>query len=123
LGTGRKMMRTLQIPADTLTVEGIAGALRSLPFGSDMKFPAHFLSNEPKLYSVTFEMSDRETIRTPSGNVDCYKIELVPHIGALGAFRFLVPKAYFWMAVAPPHKWVKYQGPENGPGTPEIIME
>jgi hypothetical protein len=115
--------KTLSTPADTLAVEGIAGALRSLPFGPDMRFPAHFLTNEPKLYNMTLEERGREMVRTAAGTFECYKIEVVPHVGALGAFRFLFPKAYFWFTVDAPHSWVRYQGPENGPGTVEIVLE
>jgi len=119
----KKTTKTLSAPADTLAVEGIAGALRSLPFGPDTRFPAHFLTNEPKVYDVTLEVRERETVRTPAGTFECYKVEVVPHVGALGAFRFLFPKAYFWFTVDAPHSWVRYQGPENGPGTAEIVLE
>jgi hypothetical protein len=120
-----KKTRVIPVPPDTLTIEGIAGALRSLPFGSDFKFPAHILTNEPKVYPITLELRGRETIRTSSGNtMECYKVELVPHVGGgLDAFHFLFPKVYFWMNVAAPHLWVRYQGPENGPGTPDIVMD
>ena len=115
--------KTLQAPADTLAPEGIAGALRSLPFAPDARFPAHLLTNEPKIYTVTFEIRGRETIRTAAGSFDCYKVEAVPHIGALDAFRVLFPKVYFWFTVKAPHSWVRYQGPENGPGSTEIVLE
>ena len=83
----------------------------------------HFLSNEPKLYEVTFESRGRETVRTPAGSFECYKIEVVPHLGALNFAKMFVAKSYFWFTVAAPHKWVRYDGYENGPGTPRIRME
>ena len=86
-------------------------------------FPAHLLSNEPRLYSVTFENRGLEHVKTPAGELDCYKIEMVPHLGVLNVVRYFYPKAFFWFTVAPPHFWVRYEGPENGPRTPEIIME
>jgi hypothetical protein len=122
--TGAKSMtKTIAVPADTLTVEGIAGALRALPFSASLRFPTHFLTNEPKLYAMTFEVRGRESIRVGAKSYDCYKVELVPHAGALNAFRFLFPKVYFWFSVDPQHTWVRYEGPENGPGTPDVIME
>jgi hypothetical protein len=119
----RKTTRVLAVPGDTLAAEGIAGALRGLPFQPGLRFPAHFLTNEPKLYNVTLEFRGRETIRIAPGTVDCYKVELVPHLGALDAFRFLYPKAYFWFAVESPHGLVRYQGLESGPGGPDVIIE
>src|SRR5262245_2957899 len=50
---GKAQVETLKAPADTLAVEGIAGALRFLPFERQKSFPIHMLSNEPKIYSVT----------------------------------------------------------------------
>jgi len=37
--------------------------------------------------------------------------------------KVFYPKTYFWFKAAEPHTWIRYQGLENGPGTPEIVME
>jgi hypothetical protein len=50
------------------------------------------------------------------------ELEVVPHLGVLNLFRPFLPKTYFWFTVASPHNWVRYEGPENGPGTPEVVM-
>jgi hypothetical protein len=123
LSTGHKFRRLLSIPADTLTVDGIAGALRSLPFEQARPVELHLLSNEPRLYDVSLEVRGRERVRTPAGQFDCYKVELRPGLGVLNLFGFLIPKAYFWFTVDPPHYWVRYEGPENGRGTPQVVME
>ena len=111
---------------DVLTVEGIAGILQFFPFaksGSATTLKAHMLSNEPKLYDVSIEPRGTERVKTLTGNIDCFKIELVPHLGVLNVVRAFYPKTYFWFSVAEPHSWVRFQGLENGPGSPEIIME
>ena len=111
---------------DILTIEGIAGVLQFFPFGksgSAGTLRGHMLSNEPDLYDVTIESRGTERVKTSTGDADCYKIELVPHLGLLNAIKVFYPKTYFWFSVAEPHKWVRYQGMENGRGTPEIIME
>jgi len=81
------------------------------------------LSNEPKIYSVTLENRGKERVKTSAGEFECYKLEVVPHVGMLNVFRAFFPKAYFWFTVAPPHFWVKYEGPQDGPGTPDIVMQ
>jgi len=123
LATGNQSRRSLSIPADTLTVDGIAGALRSLPFERSRPVELHLLSNEPRLYDVSLEIRGRERVRTPAGQFECYKVELRPGLGILNLFGFLVPKAYFWFTVDPPNYWVRYEGPENGSGTPQVVME
>jgi len=120
---GSKSQRSLKLPPDTLAIDGIAGALRSLPFEESHPVEVHLLSNEPRLYDVSLEVRGRERIRTPAGEYECYKVEIRPGLGVLSVFRFLVPKAYFWFTVASPHYWVRYEGPENGVGTPQIVME
>jgi len=120
---GRSEVKSLSIPPDTLAIEGIAGVLRFLAFDRTAPFAAHLLSNEPRLYSVTFEARGKERVKTPAGEFEAYKLEMVPHVGLLNVFRSFFPKAFFWFSVAPPHFWVRYEGPENGPGTPEIVME
>jgi len=121
--TDERTRKIIPLPGETLAVEGIAGALRALPFERGLRFQTHLMTNEPKLYDITLELRGRETIRTAAGTFDCYKIELVPHVGALNAFRFLFPKSYFWFTVESPHTWVRYQGPESGASSPEITME
>jgi hypothetical protein len=121
--TGHTSRRSLNIPADTLAVDGIAGALRSLPFERSRPVEVHLLSNEPRLYDVSFEVRGRERVRTPAGQFECYKVEIHPGLGVLKLFGFLVPNAYFWFTVDAPHYWVRYEGPENGRGTPQVVME
>jgi hypothetical protein len=115
--------KSMSVPRDTLAPEGIAGILSFLPFDRWRPQSMHLFTNEPKLYSVKIEMRGKERVKTPAGEFDCYKIELVPELGALNLLRSFLPKAYFWFAVAQPHFWVRYEGPENGPGTPHIVME
>jgi hypothetical protein len=123
LRSGGATTERLDLPADTLSIEGIAAALRMMAFEEEPSVDAHIFSPEPRLYDVTFETRGRETLRTAGGEVESYKIEVVPHIGILGLFRFLFPHAYFWFEVDAPHDWVRYEGPENGRGTPTIVME
>jgi len=120
---GRSESKSLPIAADTLAVEGIAGILRFLPFQQSMSFPTHLLSNEPNLYRVTMKTRGKERVKTPAGEFECYKVELVPDVGILNVFRGFYPKTFFWFTVAPPHRWVRYEGPENGRGTPVVVME
>jgi hypothetical protein len=123
LSTGSTSRQSLKITQDTVTVDGIAGALRSLPFDRLGSFKLHVLTNEPKLYEVSFEGRGVEKIRTPAGEFNCYKVEMRPEVGVLRLFSFMIPKAYFWFTVDAPHYWVRYDGPENGRGTPEIRLE
>jgi hypothetical protein len=123
---GETETSTFPAAPDILTIEGIAGVLQFFPFGksgSSGTMHGHMLSNEPNLYDVTIESRGTERVKTSSGDIDCYKIELVPHLGLLNLMKVFYPKTYFWFRVAEPHTWVRYQGLENGPGTPEIIME
>ena len=115
--------RTLDIPSDTLGVDGIARILQDLDFSRTTPFNAHLLSNEPKVYDISLEVRGKERIQTKDGMADCYKLELVPHLGILSPLRVFYPKAYFWFRLDSPHNWVRYEGLENGPGSPEIVME
>jgi Protein of unknown function (DUF3108) len=115
--------RTVEVPPDTLAIEGLAGVLRFLPLDETRVFSAHVLSNEPRVYDVTFETRGKERVKTPAGEFECYKLEMVPHLGVLNLFRPFFPKTYFWFTVSSPHYWIRYEGPESGPGTPNIVME
>ena len=115
--------KQIQAPSDTLTVEGIGGILRFLPFDNWRPFTVHLFTNEPQLYQVKVEMRGKERVKTPAGEFECYKIELVPQLGVLDVLRPFLPKTFFWFTVAAPHFWVRYQGTENGRGSPQVVME
>jgi hypothetical protein len=121
--TGEQTSDTWEMPPNTLSVEGIAAALRTMPLEEGTSVPAHVFTPEPGLYEVTLEVRGRETLDSADGPVESYKVEVVPSLGLLGLFRFLVPNTYFWFAADPPHTWIRYEGPENGRGTPEITIE
>ena len=123
LQTGKSKTETIEVPDDTLSVEGIAAALRAVPFAEGTKVSAHLLSNEPKLYDVTLEIRGRESCMTRQGSEECYKLELVPHLGLLNVFRFAFPRTYFWFSTRSSHEWIRYEGLEAGRGTPEIVMK
>ncbi|HEX4998584.1 MAG TPA: DUF3108 domain-containing protein [Terriglobia bacterium] len=110
------------VPDDTLSVEGIAAALRAVPLTEGKVVAAHLLTNEPRLYEITLEVRAKESCDTAAGQRDCYKLELVPHLGALNLFRFAFPRSHFWYSAGPNHEWLRYEGLEAGRGTPEIVM-
>jgi hypothetical protein len=119
---GRTETKTLEVPADTLAIEGLAGVLRFANVPKSRSLSAHVLTNEPEVYSVSFEWRDEERVTTPAGEFNCYKVEMVPHLGLLNVVRPFIQKTYFWFTVAAPYNWIRYQGPESGPGTPEVVM-
>ena len=110
------------ITPDTLILEGITYALRDLPFGTEKTVNSKLLSNEPELYNVEYKERGIEKIQTANGEVECYKVEIVPKLGMRNLFKVFFPKTYFWFSVEPPHKWVRYEGYENGIDSPEVIM-
>ena len=115
--------KQLKTPPDTLIVEGIAGILQFLPFENWRPFTTHLLTNDPQLYGITLELRGKEQVKTSAGEIEAYKIELVPQLGVLGVFRPFLRKAYFWFSTATPHTWLRFEGPENGQGTPQVVME
>ena len=114
---------SITVPDDTITVEGIGGVLRSLPFERKHSFQLHLFGNDDRLYDVNIDFRGREKVHTPIGDFDCYKVEMVPHLGFLDVVRKFLPKTHLWFTVAPPHFWVKYEGLENGISSPLIVME
>jgi len=119
----RPEAKSISLPEDVLAVEGLAGILRFATIDKSHEFATHVLSNEPNVYSVTFEWRGEESVGTPAGKFECYKVEMVPHLGVLNVIRPFLTKTYFWFTKAAPHYWVRYEGSEAGPGTPDVIME
>lgn len=115
-------VNSLDVPGDVLAVEGLAGILRFANVPKSRSLSAHVVTNKPEVYKVTFEWRTEESVKTPGGEFHCYKVEMVPQLGVLNVFRPFIQKTYFWFTVAVPHNWIRYEGSENGPGTPAVVM-
>ncbi len=113
----------LEVPRFTWTSDGVAVALRSFPFDSPRPVKVHLLSDEPKLYEVTFTVKGIDPVGTKSGVRDCYKVKMDVNLGFLNLFKAFVSDIYFWFAVETPHRWVRYQGLESGRGSPEVLRQ
>lgn len=120
---GDDIDKVIEIKPDTLILEGMVEALRSFPFKENRVVESSLLTNAPKFYDVEFKPRGREVVKTKAGDIECYKIEMIPNLGILGIFKVFFPKTYFWFAVDPPHRWVKYEGLENTIGSPHVVME
>lgn len=120
---GKKEQKTLKIPSDTWTPEGLAVVLRTMDFAPGKSVRAHLLTYEPKVYDVRFKVTGRETLTTPNGPVECYRVAMNVDLGFANLFKFFIPDTTFWFAVAEPHMWVRYQGLESGRGTPVIVRQ
>ncbi len=116
----RNVDRVLPVPRDTLTAEGIALALQGLPFEKPHPVKAHFLSDEPKVYQVTFAVGGRRAVKTPAGTVDSFEIKMDLNLGLLNFFKPFIPDTKLWFSAAAPHRWVQYRGLESGRGTPVV---
>ncbi|MFA5104578.1 MAG: hypothetical protein WC527_05330 [Candidatus Margulisiibacteriota bacterium] len=108
---------------NTIDKDLIGKVLANFPFeaGTDVNF--YLLTHEPSLYNITMKSRGQETITINGKSVDCYKIEMIPDLGALSLLGAFVPKTYFWYTVSAPHKFRRYEGLESGLGTPVIVME
>jgi hypothetical protein len=112
--------KELDAPEDTIATEGIATALRSLPFGTPLE--AHLMTGEPHVYKITLKPEGREKITTPAGTFDCFKVRLIPELGVLSFVNAFVPDSTFWFQADPPHLWVRYEGLESGLTSPRVEM-
>lgn len=107
----------------TMDKDLIGRVLANFPFetGDDVNF--YLMTHEPALYNITMKNRGKETITLNGKIMECYKIELVPDLGALSLLGAFVPKTYFWYTTSTPHKFMRYEGLESGLGTPVIVME
>lgn len=108
---------------NTVDKDLVGRVLANFPFdsGEDVKF--YLITHEPSLYNMTMKDRGKEPITIKGESIECYKIEMIPDLGALSLIGAFVPKTYFWYTVSAPHKFMRYEGLESGLGTPVIVME
>lgn len=108
---------------DLIDRQTIATCIMNYPFSEKRDFEFHLLTSMPALFKMTLKYRGVETLKIGKKAIKCYKLEMIPDLGALNIFGAFVPKTYFWYKVAAPHEFVRYEGLESGLGTPYIVME
>lgn len=72
-------------------------------------------------YSMTANISYApQTITVKEKNYSCYKVTMKPNMGMLA---MVLPEMNFYFETDPPYEFVRYQGPQEGPTSPNIIQE
>jgi len=102
--------------------------LRGFPYpeteghAADLEF--EILTAEPASYSLRLRHEGNEDVVTPAGTFPCHRLRMVPDLGFLSwVGEIFAPDIFLWFTEEPPHHWVRYSGPESGPGTPEVVVE
>jgi len=108
---------------DLIDKQILAICSMNYPFESKRDFKFHLLTAIPSLFKMTMKYRGIENLKVGNKTVKCYKLEMIPDLGALNLLGAFVPKTYFWYKVAAPHEFVRYEGLESGLGTPYIVME
>ncbi len=111
-------VKSYDFKTDLIDKEMMGPILTNYPLAKK-ELALHLLTHEPSLYRMTYKYLGDEVVN----GANCYKLEMVPDLGALNLLGAFVPKTYFWYKKAFPHDFVRYEGLESGLGTPYIVME
>jgi len=121
--TGRSVVQQISVEATSIAAEMLATQLRLLPETEGRRMRFSLITREGKLVDVEASILGQEMVTVPAGRFECYKIEIDP-AGFRGFLADLfLPRIFMWHTVAAPHFWVKYQGPDEGRLTREIVRE
>jgi hypothetical protein len=122
-GTGRTEVRQVSVGATSVGAEMLAAHLRLLPETDGRQTWFELITRDGKVVPVAASIVGTERVTVPAGTFECYKIEVDP-TGFVGFLSDLfLPRIFMWHTVAAPHFWVKYQGPDDGRLSREIIRE
>ena len=123
LRTGDKESKNVRLNAQSIPPELLPAALRLLPSTKEQQMRFDLVTRGGFVLGIQVKLLGRERVEVPAGSFDCFKLELDP-TGLVGLVAdILLPRLFMWHTVAAPHFWVKYQGPEGGPGSREIVRE
>ena len=118
--SGKVYSHSFEPGSTVIGPENISLALGGTDLAEGYKTEFYVCTDEPKLYEVTAKCLRKEKIVAAGKEVECYKVEIIFHIGL---WKIFVPKTYFWYTADEPHNWIRYEGLESGRGTPQVIME
>ncbi|MCX5749130.1 MAG: hypothetical protein NTZ10_02670 [Candidatus Saganbacteria bacterium] len=115
--------KTFNFKDGMLDKEMMSACLMNFPFGQKDSMQYYLLTPEPAVYNMTVYYRGKETLSKDGGQIECYKLEIVPDLGAINIFGAFIPKMYFWYETNAPHDFVRYEGLESGLGTPYIVID
>ncbi len=112
----KKERKDIKLPSDKLLAvdASLLVLMRNFPFDQGRKWDVFMVDFSRRSVSVSVRQADVEKIVVPSGEFECYRMEVVVKV-----FIFR-PKITFWITKAPPHFLVKHKG-KRGPFTPTYI--
>ncbi len=121
--TGETQSRSLRLTAQAVTPELLPAVLRLLPGERAQRMRLDLVTAEGRTIGLQARVVGRERVRVPAGIFECFKValELTGLTGALAALK--LPPLFMWHTVAAPHFWVKYEGPDGGPGSRQVVRE
>jgi hypothetical protein len=123
LATGEVEVQHVRLGLQSVTGELLPAALRLLPAAPDRRMRFDLVTRGGTVIGLQARVVERERLEVPAGSFDCFKVELDP-TGFLGLLAdIILPRLYMWQTVAAPHFWVKYQGPEGGLRSRQIVRE
>ena len=122
--TGKKEAKKIDLKDGAVGGDALQVALRGFPFekGAGTQFKSQIVTGDGMLIDGSIIFRGEETIVTPAGPVETYRLELKPS-GALG---LVAPKMLYWFAKAKPHAWIRYEGRDEGltnPRTRNFLVE
>lgn len=65
-------------------------------------------------------LDEPETINVRGKERACYRVEMKPDLGLIS---LLIPNVNYWFSAEEPHDFLRYEGLQSGPGSPDIVQE
>jgi hypothetical protein len=121
--TGQSERHVVPLTPHAVTGELLPAALRLLPGAADRQMRLELVTRGGYVLKLRAKVTGREWVEVPAGRFDCLKIalDLQGFVGFMAGM--ILPDLLMWHTAEPPHFWVKYQGPEGGLGSREIVRE
>lgn len=114
-GSGGKA-KTIEIPANRILAvdASLLILLRFFPFETDQQWEVFMVDFSGFSTTVTVRQAAVETVATPAGAFECYRMEVVVGV------PILRPKITYWITKGAPHFLVSHQG-KRGPFTSSYV--
>ncbi|MBZ0272297.1 hypothetical protein K8I61_09675 [bacterium] len=109
--------KTISFGDDAIPGDALYFILRGFPFekGEGTTFKGDIVMTDGSTLGGAIIHRGEETIDTPLGKREAYKLELKPTSFAL---KLVAPSMYIWYDKQPPHVWLRFDGREEGPLAP-----
>ena len=113
--------KTVKLSPDTVLVQDLTIYTQNMLIKGEKERTVRAIVPTGTSFNMKIRAIDEpEEINVQGKKRACYRVEMKPDLGLIS---LLIPNVNYWFSADKPYDFLRYEGLQSGPGSPDIIQE